>query len=110
MRHLLSVVLSLILAPLIYIAAGYSAIKLGDATSLSGIQWGAALAGLGRREGVGSLEIVGRADPIGRGEVSRPGVLVVAGLVMARRGGVRRAEGARALLPQNQTLLPAVAV
>lgn len=45
MRHLLSIVLSLVLAPLIYIAAGFSAAKLGDATAGTSVDWAAA--GLG---------------------------------------------------------------
>jgi hypothetical protein len=45
-RHLLSIILSLVLGPLIYVAAGYSAVKLTVATAGATMSWGDAALGL----------------------------------------------------------------
>lgn len=68
MRHLLSIVLSLILAPLIYIAAGFSAVKLGVATAATSLDWTAA--GLGVAGGLFAggcyaLLVMARLSPFG---------------------------------------------
>jgi hypothetical protein len=68
MRHLLSLVLGLVLAPLIYIAAGYSAIKLDD--SHTGGQLHAVPAVLGILAaliagGLYALLVMARLSPVG---------------------------------------------
>jgi hypothetical protein len=69
MRHLLSVVLSIVLAPLIYIAAGLAAIKL-DAAHITStdINWAAAGIGLGAGLAAGALYavlVMTRLSPLG---------------------------------------------
>ena len=64
MRHLLSFVLSLVLAPLIYISAGFSAVKFGEATQL-GL---AAILGLLAAfvaGGLYALLVMARLSPVG---------------------------------------------
>jgi hypothetical protein len=69
MRHLLSVVLSIILAPLIYAAAGLAAIKLGTAhLSSPSIVWSDAAIGLaaGVVAGAGyAVLVMSRMSPLG---------------------------------------------
>jgi hypothetical protein len=69
MRHFLSVVLSIVLAPLIYVAAGLAAVKLDSAhiTSTS-INWTAAEIGLGAGIFAGALYavlVMARISPVG---------------------------------------------
>jgi hypothetical protein len=69
MRHLLSVVLSIILAPLTYIAAGLAAVKL-DAAHITStdINWTAAAIGLGSGLVAGALYavlVMARLSPLG---------------------------------------------
>ncbi len=68
-RHLVSVVLALILAPLIYIAAGYSAVKLREANDLGGsLHLGPAVLGLMAALTAGSLYallVMARLSPLG---------------------------------------------
>ncbi len=69
MRHLLSVVLSIILAPLTYLAAGFAAVKL-DAAHLDGttIDWTAAGIGIGAGVAAGALYavlVMARLSPVG---------------------------------------------
>jgi hypothetical protein len=64
MRHLLSFVLSLVLAPLIYISAGFSALKFADARELGGT----ALLGLAAAFVAGGLYavlVMARLSPVG---------------------------------------------
>jgi hypothetical protein len=68
MRHLVSAVLALVLTPLIYISAGFSAIKFGEANELGRIE--AAPAALGLLAallagGLYALLVMGRLSPIG---------------------------------------------
>ncbi len=75
MRHLVSLVLSIILAPLIYIAAGYSAVKVDAAHAAAGIDWGAAALGVVAGLIAGALYavlVMARLSPFGP---------VVAGLI-----------------------------
>jgi hypothetical protein len=68
MRHLLSVVLSIILAPLIYVAAGFAALKLQEAHLNATIDWTAAEIGLGAGVVAGALYavlVMARISPIG---------------------------------------------
>jgi hypothetical protein len=69
MRHFLSVVLSIILAPLIYVAAGLAAVKLDSAhIDSSSINWTAAEIGLGAGVVAGALYavlVMARISPIG---------------------------------------------
>ncbi len=68
MRHLLSVVLSIILAPLIYVAAGFAAIKLGEAHLGVDIDWTAAEIGLAAGVVAGALYavlVMARISPAG---------------------------------------------
>jgi hypothetical protein len=69
MRHLLSVVLSIILAPLTYIAAGLAAVKL-DAAHITStdINWSAAAIGIGAGLVAGALYavlVMARLSPLG---------------------------------------------
>jgi hypothetical protein len=68
MRHLLSAALALVLAPLIYMSAGFSAIKFGEANEFGRIE--AAPAALGLLAalvagGLYALMVMGRLSPVG---------------------------------------------
>jgi hypothetical protein len=69
MRHFLSVVLSIVLAPLIYVAAGLAAVKLDSAhINSSSINWTAAEIGLAAGVIAGALYavlVMARISPIG---------------------------------------------
>jgi hypothetical protein len=69
MRHFLSVVLSIVLAPLIYVAAGLAAVKLDAAhINSSSINWTAAELGLGAGVIAGALYavlVMARISPVG---------------------------------------------
>jgi len=68
MRHLLSVALALVLTPLIYIAAGLSAIKFGEANELGNIETVPALVGLFAAFVAGALYallVMARLSPVG---------------------------------------------
>ena len=68
MRHLVSAVLALVLTPLIYISAGFSAIKFGEANELGRIEATAAALGLLAAllaGGLYALLVIGRLSPIG---------------------------------------------
>jgi hypothetical protein len=68
MRHLLSAALALVLAPLIYVSAGFSAVKFGEANEVGRIE--AAPAALGLLAalvagGLYALLVMGRLSPVG---------------------------------------------
>src|SRR5712664_2078250 len=68
MRHLLSLVLGLVLAPLIYIAAGFSAYQLGSVDIEKGVALGTALLGLASAVAAGGLYsvlVMARLSPFG---------------------------------------------
>jgi hypothetical protein len=68
MRHLLSLVLGLVLAPLIYIAAGFSADHLGSVDINKGVALGTALLGLAYALAAGGLYsvlVMARLSPFG---------------------------------------------
>src|SRR5688572_9246752 len=68
MRHLLSAVLALVLTPLIYISAGFSAVKFGEANELGRIEAMPAALGLLAAllaGGLYALLVMGRLSPIG---------------------------------------------
>jgi hypothetical protein len=68
MRHLVSVILSLVLAPLIYVAAGYAAVKLEIATHTTTIDWSAGGIGLTAAllaGGLYALLVMVRLSPVG---------------------------------------------
>ncbi len=71
MRHLWSLALSLVLTPLIYVAAGLSAVKFGDAGGL-GASAGLGLLAAFLAGGLYALLVMGRLSPVGP---------IVAGLV-----------------------------
>jgi hypothetical protein len=64
MRHLLSFVLSLVLAPLIYISAGFSAVKFGEATEL-GLTAILGLVAAMVAGGLYALLVMARLSPVG---------------------------------------------
>lgn len=75
MRHLLSVVLGLVLSPLIYVAAGFAAVKFSEANDGGSIQYAAAALFLLAALVAGSLYailVMARLSPLG---------LVLAGLI-----------------------------
>jgi hypothetical protein len=68
MRHLLSVLLSLVLAPLVYVASGFSAVKFGEANASGQIDIGPAALGLAAAIAAGGLYallVMARLSPIG---------------------------------------------
>jgi hypothetical protein len=68
MRHLLSAVVALALAPLIYISAGFSATKFGEANELGRIEAAPAALGLLAALMAGGLYavlVMGRLSPVG---------------------------------------------
>jgi hypothetical protein len=68
MRHLLSAALALVLAPLIYVSAGFSAIKFGEANELGRLEAAPAALGLLAALAAGGLYallVMGRLSPIG---------------------------------------------
>jgi hypothetical protein len=64
MRHLWSFLLSLLLTPLIYISAGFSAVKFSQATGL-GLEAVLALAGAFVAGGLFALLVMARLSPVG---------------------------------------------
>ena len=64
MRHLWSFLLSLLLTPLIYISAGFSAVKFSQATGL-GVTAMLALAGAFLAGGLFALLVMARLSPVG---------------------------------------------
>ena len=68
MRHLLSIVLSLILAPLVYLSTGYATIKLAEATAKGSVSVVPALLGVlavGLAGALYSVLVLARLSPIG---------------------------------------------
>jgi hypothetical protein len=68
MRHLLSAALALVLTPLIYISAGFSAIKFGEANELGRLEAAPAALGLVAAllaGGLYALLVMGRLSPVG---------------------------------------------
>jgi hypothetical protein len=68
MRHLLSLVLGLVLAPLIYVAAGFSAVKFADVNSQGDIALVSGLLGLAAAlvaGGLYALLVMARLSPFG---------------------------------------------
>ena len=68
MRHLLSAAFALVLTPLIYISAGFSAIKFGEANELGRIEAVPAALGLLAALAAGGLYallVMGRLSPVG---------------------------------------------
>ena len=68
MRHVMSIVLAVVLTPLIYISAGYSAIQVGEANELGRIQFGPAALGLLSAflaGGLYALLVMARLSPVG---------------------------------------------
>jgi hypothetical protein len=68
MRHLLSAGLALVLTPLIYISAGFSAIKFGEANEIGRLEAAPAALGLVAAliaGGLYALLVMGRLSPVG---------------------------------------------
>jgi hypothetical protein len=68
MRHLVSLVLSLVAAPLVYVAAGYATVKLEAATKGGTIHWSDASLGIGAGLLAGALYailVMARLSPLG---------------------------------------------
>ncbi len=68
MRHLLSVLLSLVLAPLVYVASGFSAVKFGEANANGQIDVtpaALALAAAVAAGGLYALLVMARLSPVG---------------------------------------------
>jgi hypothetical protein len=68
MRHLLSVLLSLVLAPLVYVASGFSAAKFGEANANGQIEVTPAALGLAAAVAAGGLYallVMARLSPVG---------------------------------------------
>jgi len=70
MRHVLSLLLSLVLAPLVYVCAGYSAVKFGEANEVDNMAIGPVVLGLVAAllaGGLYALLVMGRLSPVGPG-------------------------------------------
>jgi hypothetical protein len=68
MRHLLSLILALVLSPLIYVAAGFSAVKVAEANGGGSLDIVPAVVGLGAAlvaGGLYALLVMARLSPVG---------------------------------------------